>query len=42
MKKPKIFIACDTNKPGEIKRIISETKTNELNIGYKIMLIDNG
>ena len=38
MKKPKIFIACDTNKPGEIKRIISETKTNELNIGYKIGL----
>ena len=36
MKKPKIFIACDITKPREIKRIISQTKTNKLNIGYKI------
>ena len=38
MKKPKIFIACDTTKPREIKRIISQTKTNKLNIGYKVGL----
>ena len=38
MKKPKIFIACDTQKPSEIKKIISQTKTNKLDIGYKIGL----
>jgi orotidine-5'-phosphate decarboxylase len=38
MKKPKIFIACDTTKPREIKRIISQTKTNKLNLGYKVGL----
>ncbi|MDC0903797.1 orotidine-5'-phosphate decarboxylase [Pelagibacteraceae bacterium] len=38
MKKPKIFIACDTNNPNEIKKIIKNTKTNKLNIGYKFGL----
>ena len=35
MKKPKIFIACDTTSPKLIKKIISQTKTNKLDIGYK-------
>ena len=38
MKKPKIFIACDTTKPNEIRKIIKYTKTNKLNIGYKFGL----
>ncbi len=38
MKKPKIFIACDTANPNVIRRIISHTKTNKLNIGYKFGL----
>ena len=38
MKKPKIFIACDTNKINEVKKIINLTKTNELDIGYKFGL----
>ena len=38
MKKPKIFIACDTNKVNEVKRIINQTKTNKLDIGYKFGL----
>jgi orotidine-5'-phosphate decarboxylase len=38
MNKPKIFIACDTNKIREVKKIISQTKTNKLNIGYKFGL----
>ena len=38
MKKPKIFIACDSSNPKVIKRIISHTKTNKLNIGYKFGL----
>jgi len=38
MKKPKIFIACDTNKINEAKRIIAQTKTNKLDIGYKFGL----
>ena len=36
--KPKIFIACDTNKESEVKKIISQTKTNKLDIGYKFGL----
>ena len=35
MKKPKIFIACDTSNTKKIKKIISLTKTTKLNIGYK-------
>lgn len=38
MKKPKIFIACDTTKPEKIKKIIKHTNTNKLDIGYKIGL----
>jgi orotidine-5'-phosphate decarboxylase len=38
MKKSKIFIACDTNKVSEAIRIINQTKTNKLDIGYKFGL----
>ena len=38
MKRPKIFIACDTTSPNMIRKIISHTKTNKLNIGYKFGL----
>ena len=38
MKKPKIFIACDTNKINEVKKILTQTKTNKLDIGYKFGL----
>ena len=38
MKKPMIFIACDTNKVSEAKNIIAKTKTNKLDIGYKFGL----
>jgi orotidine-5'-phosphate decarboxylase len=38
MKKPKIFIACDTAKLEEIKKIIKNTNTNKLDIGYKFVL----
>ena len=37
-KKPKIFIACDTNKISEAKKIIAQTKTNKLEIKYKFGL----
>ena len=36
--KPKIFIACDTNKESEVKKLFSQTKTNKLDIGYKFGL----
>ena len=36
MKKFKIFIACDTTNSKVIKKIISHTKTNKLDIGYKL------
>ena len=38
MNKPKIFIACDTNRISEVKKIISKTKTNKLDLGYKFGL----
>lgn len=38
MKKPKIFIACDTNKIREVKKILAQSKTSELDIGYKFGL----
>tara|TARA_X000000950_G_scaffold287037_1_gene397775 strand:+ start:1239 stop:1928 length:690 start_codon:yes stop_codon:yes gene_type:complete len=38
MRKPKIFIACDTNKISIAKKIISLTKTNKLDVGYKFGL----
>ena len=34
----KIFIAIDTNKESVAKKIISQTQTNELDIGYKFGL----
>ncbi len=36
--KKSIFIACDTNKINEVKKIINQTRTNKLNIGYKFGL----
>ena len=36
--KKKIFIACDTNKISEVKKIIKQSQTNKLNIGYKFGL----
>jgi len=33
-----IFIACDTNTVDNIKKIISNTQTKKINIGYKIGL----
>ena len=38
MKKNKIFIACDSTNILKIKKIINETKTSELKIGYKFGL----
>ena len=36
--KKSIFIACDTSKINEVKKIINQTRTNKLNIGYKFGL----
>ena len=38
MKKPKIFIACDTSKISKVKKIIALTKTNKIKVGYKFGL----
>jgi orotidine-5'-phosphate decarboxylase len=38
MKKAKIFIAIDTSKVSEAKRIIAETKSSKIDIGYKFGL----
>ena len=38
MKKPKIFIACDTTNLNKIKRIIRETQNSKLSFGYKFGL----
>ena len=38
MKKHKIFIACDTTKISRAKRIINQSKTNKIKIGYKFGL----
>ena len=38
MNRPKIFIACDTSKFNEVKKIIAQTKTNKLDICYKFGL----
>ena len=38
MKKPKIFIACDTTSPKKLTQIIKQSKTNKLKISYKIGL----
>ena len=38
MKKPKIFIACDTTNLANVKQIIKQSKTNKIKIGYKFGL----
>ncbi len=38
MNNPKIFIACDTNKISEARKIIARSKSNQLDIGYKFGL----
>ena len=38
MKKPKIFIACDTTSLTKVKKIIKQSKTNKFKIGYKFGL----
>ena len=38
MNKNKIFIACDTTNIQRVKKIIRETKTKQLIIGYKFGL----
>ena len=38
MKKPKIFIACDTTDLNKVKKIIKYTQTSKIKIGYKFGL----
>ena len=38
MKKQKIFIACDTTNLNKVKKIINQSKTNKIEIGYKFGL----
>ena len=38
MKNKKIFIACDTKSTQKVKKIIKETQTNKIKIGYKFGL----
>ena len=38
MKKPKIFIACDTTETVKVKKIISQSKSDKLDIGFKFGL----
>jgi orotidine-5'-phosphate decarboxylase len=38
MKKKKLFIACDTTNLDKIRKIIAQTKTDKLDIGYKFGL----
>ena len=38
MRKPNIFIACDTDNLEKIRKIIKQSQTSELNIGYKFGL----
>ena len=38
MKKPKIFIACDTTNLTKVKKIIAHSQTNKIKIGYKFGL----
>ena len=38
MKKPKIFIACDTTSLVNVKKIINQSHTNKIIIGYKFGL----
>ena len=38
MNKKKIFVAIDTNKVSKAKKIIRDTKTNKIEVGYKFGL----
>ena len=38
MKKPNIFIACDTTSLTKARKIINQSKTNKIKIGYKFGL----
>ena len=38
MKKLKIFIACDTSSEAKVKKIISQTQSSKIKIGYKFGL----
>ena len=38
MKNKKIFIACDTTSIKKVKKIIKETRTNKIKVGYKFGL----
>ncbi len=38
MKKSKIFIACDTTDLTKVKKIIAQSQTNKIKIGYKFGL----
>ena len=38
MKKPKIFIACDTTNIRKIKKIIANSQSSKINFGYKFGL----
>ena len=38
MKKSKLFIACDTTDLTKVKKIIAQSQTNKLKIGYKFGL----
>ena len=38
MKKSKIFIACDTTNIAKVKKIINQTQSTEIKIGYKFGL----
>ena len=38
MKKPKIFIACDTTDLRKVKKIIAQSQTSKIKIGYKFGL----
>jgi len=38
MKKSKVFIACDTTNISKVKKIINQSKTKQIKIGYKFGL----
>ena len=38
MKNKKIFIACDTTSIKKVKKIIRETQSNKIKVGYKFGL----
>ena len=38
MKKPKIFIACDATDLKKVKKIIAQSQTNKIKVGYKFGL----